>query len=202
LSPEERRQQILSALTLMIRRGTYPATMADLARVAGLSTATAYRQFASLEEVNQAYRLQTTTDLGNFCSARPEEGIELLYVMSRYWVDTVQKHGAVLVQIRSRLGFFDRLHANVASTIRGKEARRRALCGVLDALGLSSTLQDEADMLYTVLFDPREVLDMINLRGFAPEKVVTVLVSCYLGALKGWGRGERAWHEGGRAAMP
>lgn len=163
--------------------------MAELAKAAGMSTATAYRYFQSLEEVAQAYLVTTMTKLRDFAVGRQETGIDLLHVVSRYWVGIVQEHGGVLVQIRSRRGFYDRLQRRILSTELGMEARRRALVGVLEEKGLPSSMIEDAAMLYNTMFDPRDILDLIRLRGLDPESATRVLVSAFLGALCGWHAG-------------
>ncbi|TKT74445.1 TetR/AcrR family transcriptional regulator [Aquamicrobium sp. LC103] len=186
---EMRRAQLLEAMAAMMRKGTLPHTLSDLAKAAGMSTATSYRYFQSLDEVAQAYLVKVMTELRDFANSRPETGRELLHVVSRFWINVVMEHGAVLVQIRSRRGFFDRLHGKVASTVRGHEARKRALYGVLLEEGLPVSLQEDAAMLYNTMFDPRDILDLINLRGLDPDRVTDVLIQSFVGALKGWHRG-------------
>ncbi|RAI41416.1 hypothetical protein CH341_21730 [Rhodoplanes roseus] len=163
----------------------------DLAKFAEMSTATAYRYYQSLDEVAQAYLVRVMTELRDFDASRPETGRELLRVVSRHWVGMVLEHGPVLVQIRSRRGFFDRLHGKVTSTVRGHEARKRALCGVLAEENLPASMQDDAAMLYNTMFDPRDILDLVNLRGLGADHVTDVLIEAFVGALKGWNLGIR-----------
>ncbi len=198
---EMRRAQLLDAMAAMMRKGALPHTLADLAKAAGMSTATSYRYFQSLDEVAQAYLVKVMTELRDFANSRPETGHELLQIVSRFWVNMVMEHGAVLVQIRSRRGFFDRLHGKVASTVRGHEARRRALYGVLVEEGLPVSLQEDAAMLYNTMFDPRDILDLINLRGLDPDRVTDVLIQSFVGALKGWHRGMSDLHPAITAAQ-
>lgn len=181
-----RRAQLLDAMAMMMRKGALPQTLADLAKAAGMSTATSYRYFQSLEDVAQAYLVKVMTELRDFANSRPETGRELLHVISRFWVNIVMEHGSVLVQIRSRRGFFDRLHGKVASTVRGHEARKRALYGVLEEEGLPVSMQEDAAMLYNTMFDPRDILDLINLRGLDADRVTNVLIQSFVGALRGW----------------
>ncbi|MCO6391771.1 TetR family transcriptional regulator [Aliihoeflea aestuarii] len=170
----------------LLSAGELPSTMSELAKAAGMSTATAYRHFQSLEEVAQAYLIRTMTTLRDFSVERSETGTELLRVISRYWINIVQEHGGVLVQIRSRRGFYDRLQQRVVSTELGFEARRRALVGVLAEHGLPASMLDDAAMLYNTMFDPRDIIDLITLRGLKPDSAAQVLVSAFIGALQGW----------------
>lgn len=181
-----RRIQLIDAMEGLLTAGMLPSTMAELAKAAGMSTATAYRHFQSLEEVAQAYLVTTMTRLRDFSVNRTETATALLYVVSRYWIDIIQEHGGVLVQIRSRRGFYDRLQHGVASTELGFEARREALLGVLAEYDLPASMIEDAAMLYNTMFDPRDILDLIKLRGLAPDDATRVLISAFIGALKGW----------------
>jgi AcrR family transcriptional regulator len=181
-----RREQLIDAMETLLSQGKLPETMADLGRAADMSTATTYRYFQSLEDVAQAYLVRTMTGLRDFSVQRPETGTALLRVITRFWVGVVIEHGKVLVQVRSRRGFLERLHRQVPSTVLGVEARRRALLGVLAEKHLSSQMLDEAAMLYNTMFDPREILDLIQIRGFDADRVTHVLIGAFIAALKGW----------------
>jgi AcrR family transcriptional regulator len=184
-----RRDQLIDAMEELLNAGKLPATMSDLGKAAGMSTATTYRYFQSLEEVTQAYLIRIMTELRDFSVTREETGTALLYVISRFWVDVVIEHGQVLVQVRSRKGFLERMHRQVASTVLGVEARRRALLGALSESGLPSTMLEDAAMLYNTMFDPRDILDLINIRSLDADRVTHVLISSFVGALKGWHAG-------------
>ena len=185
----QRREQLIDAMEQMLSEGKLPATLADLAKAAHMSTATAYRYFQSLEEVSQAYLVRIMTKLRDFSVPREETGLALLYVVTRFWVDVVIEHGQVLVQVRSRRGFIDRLRREVSSTVLGVEARRRALLGVLAENDLPASMLEDAAMLYNTMFDPREILELIHLRSMDPERVTHVLISVFVGAMKGWHAG-------------
>ncbi|MBX5272718.1 TetR family transcriptional regulator [Rhizobium sp. NLR17b] len=185
----QRREQLIDAMERMLSDGKLPATLADLAKAASMSTATAYRYFQSLEEVSQAYLVRIMTELRDFSVPREETGSALLYIVSRFWIGVVIEHGQVLVQVRSRRGFLDRLRRQVSSTVLGVEARRRALLGVLAENDLPASMLEDAAMLYNTMFDPREILELINLRSMDPDRVNHVLISSFVGAMRGWHAG-------------
>jgi AcrR family transcriptional regulator len=182
----QRREQLIDAMEQMLRGGKLPATMADLGKAAGMSTATTYRYFQSLEEVQQAYLVRIMTQVRDFSVPHGEAGQALLYAITRFWVGVVIEHGPVLVQVRSRRGFLERLHQHTTSTALGVEARRRALLGTLAENALPASMLEDAAMLYNTMFDPREILDLINMRSLDSEQVTHVLISSFVGALKGW----------------
>jgi len=180
------RQLLVRVNARLLKRGTPSANMTELARSAGVSTSTAYRHFASLDDVAQEHRTQVLIELRDFGAQQPEIGRELLSALSRRWVDLVMEHGHVLVTARSQRGFYERIANAIPSTVLAREARRKALFGVLDELGLPPTLEEDAAMLYNTLFDPRDILDLLNLRGFSPVRVTELLLAAFLGALDGW----------------
>jgi AcrR family transcriptional regulator len=182
----QRQEQLVDAMAGMLSEGKLPATLADLAKAAGMSTATAYRYYQSLDEVSQAYLVRIMTQVRDFSVLRDETGAALLYAITRYWISIVVEHGPVLVQVRSRRGFLERLDQNVKSTALGVEARRRALLGVLAENHMPASLIEDAAMLYNTLFDPREILDLMNVRTLDQDRVTHLLITSFLGALKGW----------------
>lgn len=186
---QQRREQLIDAMEEMLNAGRLPATLADLGKAAGMSTATTYRYFQSLEEVQQAYLVRIMTELRDFSVPREETGTALLYIITRFWVGVVIDHGQVLVQVRSRRGFLDRLHRGVTSTVLGVEARRRALLGMLAENDLPATMLEDAAMFYNTIFDPREILELVNLRALDPDRVTHMLISSFVGAIKGWHAG-------------
>ena len=58
-------------------------------------------------------------------------------------------------------------------------------------LGLSP-LGDEAMFLWNILFDPREILDLINTVGLNKKQATERLVSALRGALIGWDENKSA----------
>jgi hypothetical protein len=50
---------------------------------------------------------------------------------------------------------------------------------------------DEAMFLWNVLFDPREIFDLIDTLGLGADETARRLVGTLVGALKGWSRTDR-----------
>jgi len=75
-----------------------------IAAEAGISVATAYRHFTSVEEVLNAYcqevgQLLLDKSIGQRCS-----GMEKLENVSRYWIKLVRERGAAMVPMRNHRG--------------------------------------------------------------------------------------------------
>jgi AcrR family transcriptional regulator len=150
------RARLLTAAGAELRRGGQ-FTLADVARRAGLSTATAYRHFRSAEEVVDAYvggfwddvdartRGVAADDLAGFC---------------RVWVDAVLDWGAALVYLRSRDGFLARRAAGDARVGRLRAVAEPRIAARLRAAGTSSGSELSYVLaVWNALADPREILD-------------------------------------------
>ena len=85
------------------------ATMADIARAAEVSTATAYRHFASVDEVLARFRFDVGSELLEFSQQQQATGLELLRLVSSKWVTLVVAHGRAMVHTRSGEGYLARL---------------------------------------------------------------------------------------------
>jgi AcrR family transcriptional regulator len=155
------------------------ATMADIARGAEVSTATAYRHFASVDEVLARFRFDVGSELLEFSQQQQATGLELLRLVSSKWVTLVVAHGRAMVHTRSGEGYLAR-HLTVQA-----DALRAALSDTCLELGVADPA-DEAMFLWNVLFDPREIFDLIETLGLSPDETAHRLVATLVGALKGW----------------
>ncbi len=161
------------------------ATMAEVAAEAGISTATAYRHFASVEEVLAAYRYEVGLELLSFSKVQGASGIELLKLVCGKWVRLVVRHGGSMIHTRSAEGYLARIRDGAYYLTVQAEALRRPLDEALQELG-TGPLGDEALFLWNVFFDPREIFDLIHSVGLTPNQVSDRLTRTFIGALKGW----------------
>jgi hypothetical protein len=65
------------------------------------------------------------------------------------------------------------------------DALERPLREACEELGLEP-LGDEAMFLWNILFDPREILDLINTVGLSKDQTARRLVAALTGAMTGW----------------
>ncbi|MFF3491996.1 TetR/AcrR family transcriptional regulator [Streptomyces sp. NPDC002795] len=183
------RNKLLDAVGAILESEPASVSMPLVARRAGLSTATAYRYFSTLEELISAYVYSTIVELRNFSHDCPRTGTALFEAVAAERVRLVRRHGAATVQVRSRQGFLARLHAQDEVITAVRDIWERPIRAVLRQLDLADEHFDHALFLYNIMFDPRDILDLLA-TDLAEETVVRRLTRAYYGALRGWVAGE------------
>ena len=180
-----RRQLVKAAGQLFAsRRGAI--SMTDVAKHAEISTATAYRHFASVEDILAEYRFGVGEKLRDYSLKQQEaSGVELLTMVSRKWVDLVIRHGGAMLYTRSGEGYLARLRSGAFYLTVQADALERPLREACEELGLPA-IGDEAMFLWNILFDPREILDLINTVGLTKDQTTARLIAALKGALTGW----------------
>ncbi|MHC9045589.1 TetR/AcrR family transcriptional regulator [Microbacterium saperdae] len=179
-----RRRLIKAAAYLVARRGS-SVRMTDVAERAEVSPATAYRHFGSVDEILSQFRFDVGERLLDFSQKSEEHGLARLQVVCAYWVRLVVKHGGAMVHTRSEQGYLERLRASTQYlTVQG-DALLPAISEAANELGVEDPA-DEALFLWNIMFDPREIFDLLNTVGLTEEQASRRLFSAFCGALVGW----------------
>lgn len=184
LDTQRNRSLLVSAAGRLFGAGG-TATMSEVAAAAGISTATAYRHFASVEDVLAAYRFAVGRELLAFSSAQEVHGTELLQCVCLKWVELVVQHGGSMIHTRSAEGYLARIRNGAYYLTVQAEALRRPIDEACVELG-TGPLGDEGLFLWNVFFDPREIFDLINSVGLTTDQVARRLTRTFTGALQGW----------------
>ncbi|HXR72591.1 TetR/AcrR family transcriptional regulator [Actinocrinis sp.] len=184
------RRKLLDATGELLREGSGAAVMPAIAERAGLSVATAYRYFPSLDELLNAYLLGVVVQLRNFSHDCPKTGPALFEDVVREWARLLRHYGPGMIQIRSHTGFLTRLRHNDEVITPVRDTWERPIRTVLRHLDVSDEHFDHALFLFNIMFDPREILDLIN-TGFTEEDAVAGLTSAYYGAVQGWAQAKK-----------
>jgi AcrR family transcriptional regulator len=174
---------LLDAAGGLLARGDGPRNLQQVAAEAGLAAATAYRHFASLEDVLQTYAHQTVLAMVSYASGLPGTGAERLRALSAEWVRLISERGPAMVHLRSRRGFLERRLAGdpiIADTCSYLEP---AVSSVLSEHGLHPGSLEVGLFLWNALFDPREILDLTAVAGWTQEQVVDRLMRAFLSGL-------------------
>jgi hypothetical protein len=103
-------------------------------------------------------------------------------------VDLLAEHGPALVQLRSRLGYLERLRSGNAIIVALRDAWREPVRGLLDDIGLPDTMVEYALFLANMMFDPREIQDLLRQTEMSRQEIITRLTEAYGGAVRGWAR--------------
>ncbi|MFF2840617.1 TetR/AcrR family transcriptional regulator [Paenarthrobacter sp. NPDC057981] len=161
------------------------ATMTQIAAEAGISPATAYRHFASVDDVLAAYRFEVGRELLEFSRAQHSEGLQLLESVCAKWVELVVRHGESMIHTRSAEGYLARVKAGAYYLTVQADALARPLEEAARELGIEHP-GDEALFLWNGFFDPREINDLIHSLQLTAQEASARLVRTFTAALAGW----------------
>ena len=182
---ERNRKNLIKAGARLFERADNPISLTDIAAEAGVSVATAYRQFTSVEEVLNAYRQEVGQLLLDYSLCQNCMGVEKLEKISRHWIKLVREHGAAMVPMRNRRGYLERLWEGADYLKVQADALRPALKEAIKEMALPD-IGDKAIFLWNILFDPREIFDLLNTVGLTEKQAGTQLVSVLIGGLRGF----------------
>jgi AcrR family transcriptional regulator len=179
------RQRLLDAVSEVLRTEPGAVNIPIVAERAGLSVATTYRYFPSLDDLLTAYMRGVVVELRDYSHDCPKTGTALFEAVANHWVRQLRLDGPSMVQLRSHRGFLRRLLEGDELTGIVRDAWERPIRGILRQFGISDEYFNHALFLYNVLFDPREVFDLVD-TGLEESEAVSHLVAAYYGAVKGW----------------
>jgi AcrR family transcriptional regulator len=182
------RRRLLDAVGELAREAPGQLTMQAVASRAEIGPATAYRYYSSMDDVLAAYVLSVVEELRDFSARSTAEGRPLFDSVVDKWVDLLAEHGPALVQLRSRQGYLERLNDGDAIITAVRDAWNGPVLGLLDDIGLPNEMIGYALFLCNMMFDPREIQDLVQVADLSRREVITRLTEAYSGALRGWAR--------------
>jgi AcrR family transcriptional regulator len=147
--------------------GQAPDRLADLAKWAGISVATAYRHFASIDDLIRAHVLRLPQSASErFARADRVDltAVDRLHRWNRAWVRACLEFGSVAVHLRSADGFLRR-RADGEPAVTYVCQQVEPLLAALD-VELTVTL-----VVWNAVSDPREVLDLHHTLGWSDERI-------------------------------
>jgi AcrR family transcriptional regulator len=158
-----------------------PTSLVEAARIARVSTATAYRHFASLDELVLAHVMQLPERaVENFDrrlrrltrSEHSPTAVERFSLWNRCWVDSCVEFGPSAVALRSAEGFLARRarrEPSVFFVCANVEPLLASLGGTADPLSLL--------VMWNAMSDPREVLDLRATRRWSAARIATFVTN-------------------------
>lgn len=160
-------------------------TMRQLASAAGVSSASAYRYFGSVDGVITAFRLKVSQNFLERSRQCSGQGSDLLTQVCACWVDLSVQHGRALTRLRSRDGYLVRLAAGDPSVVMQQAALQPALPETYAEIGVPD-LGAEGLFLWSQIFDPRGILDLAESYRLSVDTTTHRLVTTLVGALRGY----------------
>lgn len=166
-SRETRRQLVDGVGSYAATHGRPPARLADVAQHVGISTATAYRHFASLDDLANAHLARVperAVELFRRSRRGAGDPVAALEAWNRSWVASCLEHAVTTVPLRSPKGFLQRRAEGdpLVTYVCDQVAPLLEACGVPVDIGLA---------VWNVVSDPREVIDLRETLGWSPQRI-------------------------------
>jgi AcrR family transcriptional regulator len=181
-----RRAALLAAVgELLAERGT-GFSLADAAELAGVSTATAYRNFADADSAVDAFFADLITDLlAAFDRIAPQDDpVAAIRAVCREWVTQASRWGAAAVHVRSPRGVLARRGA-ADPVVGGLYDRLDALVEAAVASGRVPPQDIRfAVLMWVTIFDERVVVDLTRTLGWSADRAAEQLTGAFLRVLR------------------
>lgn len=181
------RDRMLDAMEVLLEEHGLDFSLPDLAREAGVATATVYRHFDDLADLRAAfYERVVATLVAEFESlALRYRGLALFEQICFAWVDLSRSWAKAATFIRSAEGYLERVRAGDPLVVALHE---RALGVAIDQLIEDGAIprqdRDYAILLWITIFDERVVVDLTSTLAWSIERVAAVLQASLLAALR------------------
>lgn len=174
------------AAELVATRGLH-FSLPELARQAGVGTATVYRHFADVEQVGEqlfARILGRLVDRLEVLAAEPGAARERMSRMCLTWVETGASWGPAAIRLRRPEGVLERRRAGDPLIVRLLDALTTVLDDLIDEGDIPDQGRAYALLAWTTLFDERVFVDLSAETNWSPSQIASVLESSVLGALR------------------
>lgn len=180
------RQKLLDALGRLLEHQGLDVTLPELAREAGVSTATAYRHFTDIEELRTEFynRIFDRVICAMEELAGQYTGLDLFHRLCQAWVDLELPWARAATYIRSAEGILERVQRGEALS----SSYHRIVTGVLEQLIADGVIPpqdtDYSALLWLTIFDERVFVDLHTTKGLGAYEISHLLGKSLLAALK------------------
>lgn len=178
-------QELVVAVGELLREDPDSATMPAVAERAGLSLATAYRYFPTLDELHRKFMLSVIDELYESTKSLRGNGMDLFKATMAQWLKVVAEYGPAMVLVRSREGFLTRLqagepHARALERVWGPPVRQ-----LLEEANIGGDQLPYALSLFNAMFNSREIMDFRAVASMPDEQLVQRYSRLYWSAIQG-----------------
>jgi len=179
------RNKLLDVLGQLLEKQGLDVSLPDLAKEAGVATATVYRHFDDVHELRQEfYRRIVDTLLSEVATLSASyEGRELFDRTCESWVRVASTWARAATFIRSAEGYLERVHQGDVFVGRLDGVLRPVITQLVDAEIIPDQDLDYAVLIWITLFDERVLVDLESTLGWSSELVARTLSVTVLAAL-------------------
>lgn len=176
---------LLRAVGELLKEDPERATMPAVAERAGLSLATAYRYFPTLDALHRRFMLSVAEAVLVDTENLKSSGEVRFRAILRRWLRAIDEYGSAMVRIRSREGFLTRFAQGDPQTLVLDRIWGRAIREMLIDQGVPLERYDLALSLYNSLLNSREVVDLRVAKGMDDAQLARHLTAVFTGAVSG-----------------
>ena len=180
------REVLLNAVeVLLVRQGQW-FSLIDLAKEAGMSTATAYRHFNDSDEVLNAYYERLIHGLTAEIQAVPEHFSAFIRfeMICSVWVKQALRWFGSAVQIRSASGYLSRVQAGSKLICELHETLLPIVNALIESGEIPSQTQDYAVLMWVTIFDERVIADLYQALGWSVNRITEELTDSAIAILR------------------
>ncbi len=174
------------AAELVAERGPH-FSLPELARQAGVGTATVYRHFADVEQVGErlfARILGGLVERLEALAAEPGTARERMSRICLTWVEAGASWGPAAVRLRRTEGVLERRRVGDPLIERLLDALGTVLEDLITEGEVPDQGRDYALLVWITLFDERVFVDLLGETNWSASQIASVLESSVLGALR------------------
>jgi AcrR family transcriptional regulator len=181
------RDRLLDAAVALLEAGGAHFTLPDVARQAGVGTATVYRHFPDVAELLTAVEVRSITALtAAIDELEPDDDPRRRFgAICERWIDRSIRDSAALRFLRSPEGVLERAGRGDPVVIGLLRSLEQAITDLVTAAVVPAQDVTAGALVWITLFDERIVIDLGRTAGWTTHHLTQYLGGAVLGALGG-----------------
>lgn len=179
------RQKLLDAMGRLLVTQGLDVSLPDLAREAGVATATVYRHFDDVAELREEFYRRIVDSILAAVTMKSEhyQGLELFEQVCLSWVESLSSWARAATFIRSAEGYLERVKQGDLLVSRLDAVLRPVIADLIRMGVIPEQDVDYAVLIWVTLFDERVFVDLEASLGWDVGKRARTLSSTVLAAL-------------------